>query len=103
MAKKWQRDCPDFPNCPNLGCTCEPRAPRVKRFSLDGFHAELIGNLVFARKQAGMDQYDMAEMLRVDRSQIANIETIRSNINATQINDWIGACRVSIQDIWPSK
>lgn len=22
----WQRNCPDFPNCPNLGCPCEPKA-----------------------------------------------------------------------------
>lgn len=32
----WQKSCPDFPNCPNIGCPCEPKvndakpsAPRV--------------------------------------------------------------------------
>lgn len=23
--KEWQRNCPDYPNCPNLCCPCEPK------------------------------------------------------------------------------
>lgn len=23
--KDWQRNCPDYPNCPNLSCPCEPK------------------------------------------------------------------------------
>jgi transcriptional regulator with XRE-family HTH domain len=71
------------------------------RRDLSGFYAELVGNLVFVRKQAGLDQFAMADALGVTRSQVANIETLRSNLNAIQIDKWCAASRCSVSDVWP--
>lgn len=39
----WQRNCPDYPNCPNLGCPCEPKnRPVNAELVAESTHAQLI-------------------------------------------------------------
>ena len=71
--------------------------------SLAGFNAQLMGSLVFARKEAGLTQLAIAKELGCSRPEIANKETMRSAITAEQIDLWCRACSARIEDIWPTR
>jgi transcriptional regulator with XRE-family HTH domain len=65
------------------------------------FYCELMANLIYWRKECGLDQDDISRALNVVRPQIANMETLRSRISAYQVKLWCEACKVSIADVYP--
>jgi transcriptional regulator with XRE-family HTH domain len=67
----------------------------------DDFYCELMSNLIYWRKERGLDQADVANHIGCIRAQIANMETLRSRISAYQIMLWCDVCRVNIADVWP--
>ncbi|MBS1833487.1 MAG: helix-turn-helix transcriptional regulator [Acidobacteria bacterium] len=74
----------------------------MNQLPLDSFYSELMGNLIFARKHAGITQLTIAAAIGCSRQEVANKETLRSRITPEQIESWCRACRISVADVWPN-
>lgn len=68
----------------------------------DEWYSCLMANLIFYRNEADIRQEGIAKALGCTRSQVANMETLRSKITAKQIDLWCKACGVHISKVWPS-